>query len=199
MAQSLAMGSLGVLVVHHGQALAGGKSRRHQKEAVKKSSCRGGPCGRPARAGATIPRLRDHGAKKRKGQQLRFLCALFAFATLREMHLLVKKLFHSFKAVAAAAALPRRFAQVLRGVRQRPHFAYSGAQPLGPSKQRSNFHYGPEVGDGRRLEYFGNLELSHNLTPALPLDTRYEAKALDRLTKICDTLSRSFLRLWVET
>ncbi len=28
-------------------------------EAVKKSSCRGGPCGRPARAGATIPRLQD--------------------------------------------------------------------------------------------------------------------------------------------
>ncbi len=30
-----------------------------QKEAVKKSSCKGGPCGRPARAGGTIPRLRD--------------------------------------------------------------------------------------------------------------------------------------------
>ena len=32
---------------------------RKASEAVKKSGCRGGPCGRPARAGATIPRLRD--------------------------------------------------------------------------------------------------------------------------------------------
>ena len=34
----------------------GRTSRAQANEAVKKSSCRGGPCGRPR---ATIPRLRD--------------------------------------------------------------------------------------------------------------------------------------------
>jgi hypothetical protein len=53
----------------------------------------------------------------------------------------------SRKAVAAATALQRRFAQVLRGVQQRLHLVYGRTQFFRPAEHLSNFHYGPAVGE----------------------------------------------------